>query len=51
VVFLLRYLRDPDDLGTMGDHGGGVVTSLSAVRPCRRKEPPKGLWTCLEVRT
>ena len=35
VVSLLRHQSDPDDLGvTMRVMGGGVVTPLSAVRPC-----------------
>ena len=35
VVSLLRHQNDPDDLGvTTRVMGGGVVTPLSAVRPC-----------------
>jgi hypothetical protein len=47
MVFLLQHLRDVGDLRvTMVVKGGGVVTPLSAVGPCGRKMPPRGLWTC-----
>jgi hypothetical protein len=50
MVSQLQHLGDLSDLGfTMGVKGGGAVTPLSAVRPCGRGMPPKGLWTCLEV--
>jgi hypothetical protein len=52
VVSLLQHLRDPNDLGnTMGVKGGGVVILLSVVRSCGKEVPPRGPWTCLEVRT
>jgi hypothetical protein len=43
VVSSLQYLRDPSDLGfTMGVTVGGMVTVLSAVRPCGRRVLPRG---------
>jgi hypothetical protein len=52
VVFLLQYLRDPDDLGIIMEvTGGGVVTLLSVIRLCRRRVPSIGPLTCMEVRT
>jgi hypothetical protein len=52
VVSLLQHLKDPSDLGiTRGFKGGGVVTTLSTVRPCGRGVLPREPWTCLEVHT
>jgi hypothetical protein len=52
VVTLLQHLKDLGDLGvSVGIKGDGVVTPQSAIRPCGREVPPRGPWTCLEVRT
>jgi hypothetical protein len=48
----ISALKGPGDLGVnMGVLDGEVVTLLSLVRPCKRGVPPRGPWTCIEVRT
>jgi hypothetical protein len=42
--------KDPGDFRIIkGIKGGGVVIPLSAVRPCRRRVPPKGPWMYLKL--
>jgi hypothetical protein len=46
LVSSLQHLKYLGDLGnTIEVIDGGVVTPLSAIRPCGRKVPLRGPWT------